>query len=186
MSVKHYEYISDGYSARFLNPRTGKPPRYGNYVELADYDIVYAENKILKSKIDIDMKVGVPYADYESLFSYTERMKAEVESIRQVARDNKTETEATRIENARLKDENKRLKGEEYAKSELGSLVPKHLLEYWINENARLKEELERVKKGFNRKTASDVRSHPLMGPAGAERGWWGIVPPPEDGKTTE
>ena len=33
------------------------------------------------------------------------RLQAEVESVRQVAQDNKTETEATRIENARLKTE---------------------------------------------------------------------------------
>ena len=34
-----------------------------------------------------------------------ERLQAEVESVRQVALDNKTETEATRIKNARLKAE---------------------------------------------------------------------------------
>ena len=38
-----------------------------------------------------------------------ERLQAEVESVRQVAQDNKTETEATRIENARLKAEVERL-----------------------------------------------------------------------------
>lgn len=37
------------------------------------------------------------------------RLIAEVESVRQVAQDNKTETEATRIENARLKAELERL-----------------------------------------------------------------------------
>ena len=38
-----------------------------------------------------------------------ERLQAEVESVRQVAQDNKTETEATRIKNARLQAEVERL-----------------------------------------------------------------------------
>lgn len=45
----------------------------------------------------------VKWADYA-------RLAAEVESVRQVAQDNKTETESTRIENARLKAEVERLR----------------------------------------------------------------------------
>lgn len=43
VSAKNYEYISDGYSARFLDPKTGKTPRYGNYVTRADYDMLRAD-----------------------------------------------------------------------------------------------------------------------------------------------
>lgn len=34
-----------------------------------------------------------------------------------------------------------------------------------------------------NAMKSQDIKDHPLMGPAGAERGWWGVVPPPEEGK---
>ena len=45
-----------------------------------------------------------------ALEAEVERLKAEIETVRQVAQDNKTETESTRIENARLKAEVERLR----------------------------------------------------------------------------
>ena len=45
----------------------------------------------------------------------------------------------------RLKAENSYLKGEECPYAELGSMMPKYLLEHWIKENARLKAEVERL-----------------------------------------
>ena len=34
---KRYEYVSDGYTARFLNPQTGHAAPYGEYVLHSDY-----------------------------------------------------------------------------------------------------------------------------------------------------
>lgn len=52
-------------------------------------------------------------------------------------------------ENARLKAEVAYLKGEEHPYADLGSMMPKYLLEHWLKENARLKEEVEKLRK-FN------------------------------------
>jgi cell division protein FtsB len=56
------------------------------------------------------------------------RLKAEVESVRQVAQDNKTETEATRIENARLKAEVERLTFDPLTYlDDQGEWMPRHI-----------------------------------------------------------
>ena len=47
---------------------------------------------------------------------------------------------------ARLKAEVAYLKGEEHPYTELGSMMPKYLLEHWVKENARLKAEVERLR----------------------------------------
>jgi hypothetical protein len=37
MSAKKYEHMSDGYSARFIDPKTGKKPPIGEYVSHEDF-----------------------------------------------------------------------------------------------------------------------------------------------------
>ena len=48
---------------------------------------------------------------------------------------------------ARLKAEVAYLKGEEHPYADLGSMMPKYLLEHWVKENARLQADLERLRK---------------------------------------
>jgi hypothetical protein len=38
-----YEYVSDGYTARFINPKTGHAAPYGEYVRYEDYARLKAE-----------------------------------------------------------------------------------------------------------------------------------------------
>jgi hypothetical protein len=52
MSVKNYEYISDGYSARFLDPKTGHAAPKGEYVTLKDYARLKAEVERLRKAGD--------------------------------------------------------------------------------------------------------------------------------------
>ena len=40
---KKYEYVSDGYTARFINPQTGHAAPYGEYVRFEDYARLKAE-----------------------------------------------------------------------------------------------------------------------------------------------
>ena len=40
---KKYEYVSDGYTARFINPKTGHSAPYGEYVRWEDYARLKAE-----------------------------------------------------------------------------------------------------------------------------------------------
>ena len=46
--VKRYEFMSDGYSARFLDPKTGHAAPKGKYVTLEDYARLKAEVKRLR------------------------------------------------------------------------------------------------------------------------------------------
>ena len=45
-----------------------------------------------------------------------------------------------KAENERLKTENAYLKGEEHPYTDLGSMMPKYLLEHWVKSNALLRE----------------------------------------------
>jgi hypothetical protein len=40
---KKYEYVSDGYTARFINAKTGHAAPYGEYVLHSDYERLKAE-----------------------------------------------------------------------------------------------------------------------------------------------
>ena len=40
---KKYEYVSDGYTARFINPQNGHAAPYGEYVRWEDYARIKAE-----------------------------------------------------------------------------------------------------------------------------------------------
>jgi hypothetical protein len=48
MSVKKYEHMSDGYSARFIDPNTGKKPPVGEYVRHSDYSKCLAELEAMR------------------------------------------------------------------------------------------------------------------------------------------
>jgi hypothetical protein len=45
---KRYEYVSDGYTARFINPKTGHAAPCGEYVRCEDYARLKAEVERLK------------------------------------------------------------------------------------------------------------------------------------------
>ena len=48
MSIKKYEHMSDGYSARFIDPNTGKKPPIGEYVSHSDYSKCLAELEAMR------------------------------------------------------------------------------------------------------------------------------------------
>lgn len=103
-----------------------------------ELELLQSENKLVREESDrhyqlwVDSKADLEKSDGAvwTLLVENARLKAEVESVRQVAQDNKTETEATRIENASLNNYIERL---EVRNAEL------------VPENASLKAEVERL-----------------------------------------
>ena len=88
---------------------TGIPPEVSNdAVGRAVNVLLEKEKEIARLKADIkdlrEDRIRMCDVTIEDI-AVIARLKTEVESVRQVAQDNKTETEATRIENARLKAE---------------------------------------------------------------------------------
>ena len=54
--VKRYEFMSDGYSARFLDPKTGHAAPKGEYVTLEDYARLKAERDGMRRCLDKGQK----------------------------------------------------------------------------------------------------------------------------------
>jgi len=56
---KRYEYVSDGYTARFINPKTGHAAPKGDYVRYEDYARLKAEVERLRKAGDA-MATNIP------------------------------------------------------------------------------------------------------------------------------
>jgi hypothetical protein len=72
---KKYEHVSDGYTARFINPKTGHAAPYGEYVRYDDY-----------ARLRISYKICDEYAEglegfIKSQDADIKRHKAEVERL---------------------------------------------------------------------------------------------------------
>jgi len=65
---KRYEYVSDGYTARFINPKTGHAAPYGEYVGWEDYAKVKEAGQNMLQHL-------------RESTSEVERLKAEVERL---------------------------------------------------------------------------------------------------------
>lgn len=48
MIIKKYEHMSDGYSARFIDPKTGKKPPIGEYVSHEDFSKCLSELEAMR------------------------------------------------------------------------------------------------------------------------------------------
>jgi predicted RNase H-like nuclease (RuvC/YqgF family) len=174
---KKYEYVSDGYTARFLNPQTGHAAPYGEYVLHSDYARLRAEVEMHSKPAIIggyNLSQYIRMANSETLefdngdifadMTLPERIKYIVESharLRSVNEDNKRECEATRIENARLKAEVERLTLE-------NSQYEEHH-KYGQNVITSLREEVDRLTK------AGDAMAKLLSccgNPQSEVRGW--------------
>jgi hypothetical protein len=79
---KRYEYVSDGYTARFINPKTGHAAPYGEYVGWEDYARLKAEVERLQDFNDglMAMRWQDEKGNLLTASDYN-RLKAEVERL---------------------------------------------------------------------------------------------------------
>jgi len=86
---KKYEYVSDGYTARFINPKTGHAAPYGEYVRWEDYaKVKEAGQNMLQHLRESTYEVALLKAEVERLTAFTtrtiipnEELKAQVERL---------------------------------------------------------------------------------------------------------
>jgi hypothetical protein len=84
-----YEYVSDGYTARFINPKTGHAAPYGEFVRREDYALLKAAFDLLDESIKLGPStIPVSHGYYVwkeseqySLKAENARLKAEVERL---------------------------------------------------------------------------------------------------------
>jgi hypothetical protein len=74
---KRYEYVSDGYTARFINPKTGHSAPYGEYVGWEDYAKVKEAGQNMLQHL-------------RESTSEVERLKSEVERLTEIIDSFKT------------------------------------------------------------------------------------------------